>query len=33
LRFVIGTGAIIDGQPRLFPMVLDKKGNWIGKIV
>lgn len=33
LRFVIGTGAIIDGQPRLFPMVLDKKGDWIGKIV
>ncbi len=33
LRFVIGTGAIINGQPRLFPMVLDKKGNWIGKIV
>jgi hypothetical protein len=33
LRFVIGTGAIINGQPRLFPMVLDKKGDWIGKIV
>ena len=33
LRFVIGTGAIINGQPRLYPMVLDKKGDWIGKIV
>ena len=33
LRFVIGTGAIINGQPRLYPMVLDSKGKWIGKIV
>ena len=33
LRFVIGTGAIINGQPRLFPMILDKNGRWIGKIV
>ena len=33
LRFVIGTGAIINGQPMLYPMVLDNKGKWIGKIV
>ena len=33
LRFVIGTGAIVDGQPILYPMVLDKNGKWIGKIV
>ena len=32
-RFIIGCGIIIDGIPRLLPMVLDKKGNWIGKIV
>jgi hypothetical protein len=24
---------ILDGQPKLFPMVLDNKGNWTGKIV
>jgi len=33
LRFVVGTGAIIGGQPRLYPMILDKNGKWIGKIV
>jgi UDP-2,3-diacylglucosamine pyrophosphatase LpxH len=33
LRFVIGTGAIINGQPMLYPMILDKNSNWIGKIV
>ena len=33
LRFVIGTGAIINGQPKLYPMLLDKNGKWIGKIV
>ena len=33
LRFVIGTGAIINGQPMLYPMVLNNKGEWIGKIV
>jgi predicted phosphodiesterase len=32
-RFIIGCGIIIDGIPRLLPMVLDKKGDWIGKIV
>jgi len=32
-RFIIGCGIIINGIPRLLPMVLDKKGNWIGKIV
>jgi len=32
-RPLIGTGVIIDGQPKLHPMVLDKKGKWIGKIV
>ena len=33
LRFVIGTGAIINGQPILYPMILDNKGKWTGKIV
>jgi predicted phosphodiesterase len=32
-RFIIGCGIIINGIPRLLPMVLDKKGDWIGKIV
>jgi len=32
-RFIIGCGIILDGIPRLLPMVLDKKGDWIGKIV
>ena len=33
LRFVIGTASIVSGQPRLHPMLLDKNGKWIGKIV
>ena len=32
-RFIVGTAMIIDGQPKLFPMVLDSKGKWIGKLV
>ena len=32
-RFIIGCGIIIDGIPRLLPMVLNQKGDWIGKIV
>ena len=32
-RFIIGCGIIIDGIPRLLPMVLNNKGDWIGKIV
>ena len=32
-RFVLGCGIIIDGIPRLLPMVLDNNGDWIGKIV
>jgi predicted MPP superfamily phosphohydrolase len=33
LRFIVGTAMIIDGQPKLFPMVLNKEGKWIGKLV
>lgn len=29
---LIGCGAIIDSAPFLYPMVLDSKGDWIGKI-
>ena len=32
-RFILGCGIIIDGIPRLLPMVLNKKGNWIKKLV
>ena len=31
-RPIIGTGLIIDGQPQLMPMILDKKGRWIGEL-
>ena len=31
-RPIIGCGGIINGQPILFPMVLDKNGRWIGKL-
>ena len=32
-RFVIGCGMIIDGQPKLMPMVLKDGGRWTGTIV
>ena len=32
-RFILGCGMIIDGIPKLFPMVLDNDGIWIGKLV
>jgi predicted phosphodiesterase len=32
-RPIIGTGIIIDGHPMLLPMVLNKKGRWIGRLV
>lgn len=31
-RPVIGTGIIIEGQPKLLPMILNKKGRWTGKL-
>ena len=31
-RPIIGCGIIIDGQPKLLPMVLAKGGRWIGKL-
>ena len=32
-RFILGCGIILNGYPRLLPMVLDNKGNWIKQIV
>ena len=32
-RFILGCGVILDGIPRLLPMVLNDKGDWIKKIV
>jgi len=32
-RFILGCGMIIDGIPKLLPMVLNNKGNWIGRLV
>jgi len=32
-RFIIGCGMIIDGQPKLMPMVLTEDGRWTKKIV
>ena len=32
-RFILGCGMIIDGIPKLLPLVLNNKGNWIGKLV
>ena len=32
-RFILGCGIIIDGIPRLLPLVLNDKGRWIKKLV
>jgi len=32
-KFIMGCGLIIDSNPRLMPMVLNKEGQWIGKLV
>jgi len=32
-RFILGCGIILNGVPRLLPMVLNDKGDWIKKIV
>lgn len=31
-RPVLGVGVIIDSIPQLVPMVLNKKGRWVGKL-
>jgi hypothetical protein len=30
-RPMIGWGAILDGQPKLLPMILEKVGRWNGE--
>ena len=32
-RPIIGTGMVLEGQPLLLPMILDKKGRWIGELL
>ena len=32
-RFILGCGIILNGIPRLLPMVLNNKGDWIKKLV
>lgn len=32
-RPLIGVGIIIKGQPKLIPMILNKKGRWIKEII
>ena len=32
-RFILGCGIILNGVPRLLPMVLNNNGDWIKKIV
>ena len=32
-KFIMGCGMIVDSTPRLMPMVLNKEGKWIGKLV
>jgi len=32
-RPLIGCGIILHGRPRLLPMILNKHGRWIGKIL
>ena len=33
MRFIISTGAVINGQPVIYPMQMDKHGRWTGEIV
>ena len=33
IRPIIGCGMVLDGQPLLLPMVLDKNGRWIGELL
>lgn len=32
-RPIIGVSVILDGQPRLVPMILNSRGRWIGEIL
>ena len=33
MRFIISTGAVINGQPVIYPMQLDANGRWTGVLV
>ena len=32
-KFIMGWGMVIDSHTKLVPMLLDKKGKWIRKLV
>lgn len=32
-RFILACGAVIDGEPMLMPMLLNRHGRWTGEIV
>lgn len=32
-RFILGSAMIVEGYPKLLPMVLNNKGNWIERLV
>ena len=32
-KFIVGTGVLMNGQPRLLPMVLNENGRWVRKLV
>ena len=31
-RFILGCGIILNGVPKLLPMILNKRGKWIGDL-
>ena len=31
-RFIVGCGIIINGIPKLLPMILNDKGRWIKEL-
>ena len=33
IRPIIGVGMVIEGQPLLIPMILDRGGKWIGELI
>lgn len=32
-KFIVGTGVLMNGQPRLLPMMLNQNGRWTRKLV
>jgi len=33
IRPIIGTGIVINGQPKLIPLIKDRNGRWTGELV